>query len=614
MLALITYVTNLLGFAVALWLGFYLVTRNPRSRIAWLTGLMLWSIGGMFLNILLALSPPPNPVSQTSWLQLIFPFWPESQAASADQNKWLLGWTIGPAIVIWHHVTTLLRGPINPWRSFRISAGYLVAIMAVYLQFSTPWLYTAESGDPLYINALRAGVLYPVFGGFILLFSGWSFVNLYRSTRHAEALILRQQFNTLTVATLFASLAAPISLSGTYFGLRVPIVIITIPLLIGIVLAGYGIARYSALVEGRTIRRDFIHFALGSTVLVVFYLLVTWIFSGPYGLPRITYAAAVFLALTGYSLFGVLSSALEKLVYEEGPRELRQSLRALNRLSDSVEDLGDVFTIALEAVSMEVRASYALLFELEDGGSALRSGFGWSGTHPEIPASQLKADDLRHLEPRAFPEPLQEAALLVPLYVIEDQIGVILLGRPQNSAHFSQEDVDIIRDAADAITDALHRARQNQARIAQITTIAKEQKRKPAEGGSKIPVRSVELALRNITDYAYLGDTQLAKLGRVKALAQNEGGTAPTHIDLGKAVYRVLCETLEKLHPEGARPGSPVPREWYPFVILYDAYLMDVPNRDIMADLYISEGTFNRTRRAALRTVARLLEELDGSL
>jgi DNA-binding CsgD family transcriptional regulator len=43
--------------------------------------------------------------------------------------------------------------------------------------------------------------------------------------------------------------------------------------------------------------------------------------------------------------------------------------------------------------------------------------------------------------------------------------------------------------------------------------------------------------------------------------------------------------------------------------VLHDAYVEGVPNREIMARLYISEGTFNRTRRNAIRGLARLLAE-----
>ncbi|MDH5507570.1 MAG: hypothetical protein OEZ02_10145, partial [Anaerolineae bacterium] len=57
--------------------------------------------------------------------------------------------------------------------------------------------------------------------------------------------------------------------------------------------------------------------------------------------------------------------------------------------------------------------------------------------------------------------------------------------------------------------------------------------------------------------------------------------------------------------------SDPPSREWYPFLILRDAYLNDVPNRDIMSRLYISEGTFNRTRRGALRAVTRIVGEME---
>jgi hypothetical protein len=67
------------------------------------------------------------------------------------------------------------------------------------------------------------------------------------------------------------------------------------------------------------------------------------------------------------------------------------------------------------------------------------------------------------------------------------------------------------------------------------------------------------------------------------------------------------------LRPEGdPPPNSSAPtREWHAFIILYNSYVLDEPNRDIMSRLYISEGTFNRTRRRALHTVAESLAEME---
>ncbi len=68
-------------------------------------------------------------------------------------------------------------------------------------------------------------------------------------------------------------------------------------------------------------------------------------------------------------------------------------------------------------------------------------------------------------------------------------------------------------------------------------------------------------------------------------------------------------ESIELLRPSGVRPDEPLPRLWYNYVVLHDADVERVSNREIRARLYISEGTFHRTRRNALRGLARLLLE-----
>ena len=54
-----------------------------------------------------------------------------------------------------------------------------------------------------------------------------------------------------------------------------------------------------------------------------------------------------------------------------------------------------------------------------------------------------------------------------------------------------------------------------------------------------------------------------------------------------------------------------LPREWTQYTILHDAYVLGELNRDIMSKLYISESSFNRARRRAVRGVAKALEEME---
>lgn len=124
------------------------------------------------------------------------------------------------------------------------------------------------------------------------------------------------------------------------------------------------------------------------------------------------------------------------------------------------------------------------------------------------------------------------------------------------------------------------------------------------------PVKEVENALRNIFDFAVLGDSLFAEL---KLVTKRLPEDAITHLDRGKVVYEVLEEAVMKLRPQVDFPGDPPPREWHAFMILHGAYFDNKLNRDIMSQLYISEGTFNRTRRAAIRTVSRVLTEMEAA-
>jgi hypothetical protein len=113
-------------------------------------------------------------------------------------------------------------------------------------------------------------------------------------------------------------------------------------------------------------------------------------------------------------------------------------------------------------------------------------------------------------------------------------------------------------------------------------------------------VKIVEDGLRHLPDYITLGQSPLASRFHIQA---------ESHVEQGKLIYQILMESIELLRPSGTRPDEPLPRLWYSYVVLHDAYVERVSNREIMARLYISEGTFHRTRRNALRGLARLLLE-----
>jgi hypothetical protein len=113
-------------------------------------------------------------------------------------------------------------------------------------------------------------------------------------------------------------------------------------------------------------------------------------------------------------------------------------------------------------------------------------------------------------------------------------------------------------------------------------------------------IKMVEAALRKFPDFIQLGASPLADYLNVKG---------ETQIARGKRLQLLLQEAIEALRPDGNRPVEPLPRAWHNYAVLHDAYVEGVLNREVMARLYVSEGTFNRTRRNAVRGLARLLIE-----
>jgi hypothetical protein len=607
----LTFAINFSGLVLALWLGLYLVTRNPRYPIAWLTALTLWSMSGLFLNILLAINPPPLPVYYQTWLRFMYPFWSEA-ALLGNPNIWLLGWSVAPAVAFWHHATILMRpGRLNAWRWTRILVGYLMALLAIIAQADGSLLFTEQESSPLYLNSLEAGIWFPAFAAALLILTWSSLLNLFRSAQGALAPLPRKQLMLLTYATLVAGLIAPVAMVGSILGWRIPMLVMSLLLIIPVSIMGYGVARYSAAAAGRTIQRDFVYSLVLLALVTLIYLAASLLLVRVYGAPGVIVVFASMLAVVTHSLMSTAYGLLDWLFYRRETRQLRSDLRQLIRLAGEGEALEESLGRALAALCSTVSATYGLLLTFEDQAVRLLAAYRWSGGEVTLPSPHFAADDFVHLEPGQLPAPLNEAALLAPIYNEASQFGALLLGRPTNGIRYREDEVERIMSMADRIGDAIHVAQSQSLYLRQIARLAQAKPIAPAEHQPMVSVEAVETALRNLYDYAFLGDTPLGELKLVSnRLAQGQATT----LDRGKTVHEVLLEVVNMLRPTVPISRDPPPREWYPYLILRDAYLEEKSNRDIMLNLYISEGTFNRTRRAAVRSVARTLGEMEAGL
>lgn len=605
----VTFTVNFVALIASLWLGMYLVTRNPRAPTTWLTALTLWSLGGVFINILLALNPPPIPAYRFSGLRFLFPFWP-SGVFEQGANAWLQGWSVAPSIAFWHHATMLMRpGKMNSWRRVRVIFAYLIAIAAIEVQAFTQILFSVEGGDPLYLNSLRAGRLYSVFGIALIGLTVMSIINLARSARIAPTEIVRRQLMTLVTASVISGLIGPISLVSSGLDIfPMPMVILSGVLAVFVGMVGYGVARYSALVEKRTIDRDFFYNLTGITVITIVYTSAAWLLVVAYQAPEVVVIFIPVLGVFTHTALNAASIFLDWFFYRGETRRLRANLHDLRRLAGESENMKILLAQILDAMCGPIKATYGLILVYKNGTARQIADYHWKRNRLELPSSLLAADDFLHLDPNHFPAPLEDAALLVPLYIESEQIGALVLGRPSNGIRYTHQDVEQLLYPADQIAEALFLNRQNTEHLEKVALIANDPPAVPTRDFS-IPVNMVENALRNLFDYAYLADTPLAEMELVR---QRIAGEKKTHLERGKTVQAIVLEALEQMRPAVDTPRDPPPREWYPYVILYDAYVNGKQNREVMSRLYISEGTFNRTRRAAISSLARLLVEMEN--
>ncbi|MCC7355101.1 MAG: hypothetical protein IT330_15255 [Anaerolineae bacterium] len=614
----LTTIVNLLALAASLWLGFYIVTRSPRSSYSWIASLTLWSLMGFFLHNTLAINAPQG--SGAAWLRR----------------------GVIVALPLWFHLSLLLRTapvgarrgtPIPPAGRWGIALAYSLGFFFVATSAFVPGLLTrAGNGVAIYTSGQGAGPLYPLFVLFLGLVGFLSVLNLWQGRQQARTPLLRDRFTPLLAATVFACLGSMYTGLGVWLRLDLPTLPGDTAMAGGVVLLGYAVARYNALIEGRALERDFLYAAGAVGLLTIFYLLGTMLLYQKGHVSFLTLILVVVIAVSSHSLYDGVRATLDWLFYHGRFRQLRANLRGFAREANHIQALPD----RLRSVLSELCRT----LHIQKGFLALRQG----------DAFIVEATQKANLVGQTFPLPiltatdigemnntpdLPDMALLVPLYASGAQMGALVLGPPETGQSYSEEDLDLMDELADQIAATIHSLRQqeenarainemvsdfrNRERILQQQVQAMLVERQEGGGltlegiGEEDFLRFVEDGLRRLHDYACLGEHALAQLAVVNQRLGSRPHGLVTHIDRGKALNEVLLQALHKLRPEGPLPDgrSIPPREWYPFIILYDSYMRDDSNRDVMSKLFISEGTFNRTRRRALRAVAKALREME---
>jgi GAF domain-containing protein len=637
-LTLLTTAVNLVGLAFTLGLGLYLVTRSVRSRLAWLAALTLWCATGFFLhNVLLlhlpggGLLPLLRPVAVLALpfgfhLLLLLP--PSQEPPSRDFYQ--------PALELPQAVRRTLGALAEPLSRLVVPLTYTLGLaLALGGAFPLGLPPGTEGGPGLYLSGRATTPLYPAAVAFLAILGALAGMHLWLRRNQAASPAQQRRFRPL-----FAALGLAV-LGGLYLSLGVALQLdlpgVPGDLAVGVAasLLGLSVARHNARVEGRDVKRDLLYIALTIGSFTVVYVLVAeFLYLGGHHFSTLTVVLIVVVAVSSLMLYDGLRTALDRLFYREQFRQLRANLRALAREAGIGQSLPERLQSILAALCAALQIRRGLV--------ALREGdlFVCRATERALPVGQTYAAPLLEAEeivdlPRPGQAGPEGLVLLVPLHAGEEQIGALVLGAREADQPYSEEDRLLLDDLAEQVATVIQATRFQEANAQAISDMVAEFREREhslqrqmqevlaerevaarpvlAGVGEKQFVSLVEDALRRLHDYPYLGEHALARLRVVDHYLAECEEEVVTHLDRGKALSQVLTQALDKLRPPGTEPGphDVPPREWHSYLILHGAYVRGALNRDLMSWLYVGEGTFNRTRRRAVRAVAKALQEME---
>jgi len=613
-LSALTSIFNFICLVVSLWLGFYIVTRSPRSRVSWLASATLWSLSGTFLNTLINIHAP----------------------LGMSSLPWWRGWTISIAVPFWFHLSvSLLPDKVAKRRRPLVILIYLLTLNFIAMEVYTPWVFAdMDIKSSIYYSAQQPGLLYPLFGLYLIIIPSLSFHNLWLGWKQVNRTPIQRQFAILLQATCLAIFSGIYATLSTWLGLDAPTLFSTLSLGAGVALLGYGVARWNALIEGRVIVLDFFYTSLVIGLITGAYLLAAWVSNLIFSVPLIAFVFILILAIASHSLYDWVRTYLDRIFYSRQKyRELRANLRDLARSTTSDHNIQERLQVILQTLcqSLDVNRGFIALQEGES--FIVFADWKMDLIGKSIESDILSMEEITHLSPPTVIMGFTDLALIVPLHAGGGQIGAVVLSQRTTGIGYTEDDTYLLEDLADTIASVVHIARLQERSVQQIDTLLIEVREREQElQGSMREVLSagsepsilrgqsesetislVEDALRHLHDYPYLGDHSLAQLRIIDSHLDTHKGTFITHIDRGRVLQEVMITAIDKLKPSYPKPSPPT-REWHQYVILHDCYAEGKLTREVMNELYISEGTFNRSRRRAVRGLTRALSEMESEV
>ncbi|MBE0681139.1 MAG: hypothetical protein IH589_04435 [Anaerolineales bacterium] len=569
-----TVLVDLTAMAACLWMASYLFARGFPSKVTMRGVILLLALFAFFFG---AYNNIFNQVNGTAAWRATFLIigigaWYEItlQLLPPQHRKSLLPWTVGI---------------------------YILGLVAILLLLSTRNAFIGEEGNNLYVAHMGINLPYILYGIFELAACFGLFQNLLSHgrigmTSQGKFFMFASIFPVAGVTYGIISLAIPNPMPRLYQDLMI---------FSGVFLMGISVARHQTLVERRTTLQDFPVTSLTILLLAAAYALTAL----RLGLPLQLVGLLVAFVVLTHSLYDLVREFLERLRIRSDST-FRRRLRKLEGENSTQDTLRQHLEEGLDLLCRTLNASSGFIAVKQGDEFIVTASRHSVEVERRFSSTTMAYEDITQTQNEQFPD----IQYFAPSFDGQTQIAVLGIGKPTNRLGYSQGDLDLLSEVADQLGTIVSLSNvqpqlsqiisQSELNASETSFVAGEMIDAMEINPDQEFVKFVEEGLRHLSDYIVLGQSPLADKLDVKA---------GSHIERGRELQKAIVNSIELLRPADKRPPEPLPRVWYNHAVLHDAYVEGVPNREIMARLYISEGTFNRTRRNAIRGLARLLME-----
>ena len=565
--------------AISLWFAIYLLARSPADPLTFRAVVILLALAFYYNNTYTSLVTSNTNTGPVRSLAVLI------------------------ALVAAHSLTHYLLPTAQMKKQYWVEHGLiLTGVIIVILLFTAP--YTDEC-DPRF--SCPANLTYPwiIINSYKVLIFLAILYNLWQIYKNGA----RFQILTLYGTFLLGASTIAFGLLGTIINLEIPRFLPNLAMLSALALLLYTAARDQTFVQRRSARFELPITLLTIVVIVMLYVVSAW----QLRLGAVSTLLLAVLAILTHSAYDFVREFIDRMFHSEEGR-LRKELRQLARDADSEEALLRFLKRGLAILCYNLRASYGLIALRNGGHYQVVASLHCLQVGSQFPASEIP---LRG-NPGSYMGVGGYKLLLLPAFVKMEMEVIVGVGKRKDQIPYNEDDLDWLEDIAEEIgwVISAHWGGRSNSLTSLVDRVPEPGNQllesfdefDMAELLSKLAykpdpelVKCVEESLRNLNDYSRLGKSELALRFAIDT---------QDHIECGKEVQLRLTEVIEKLRPMGQQPNEPLPREWYAYTILHDAYVENRLAREIMSKLYISEGTYYRMRRQALRGVTRALLEM----